>query len=88
LKTMKIVIIKASIVLVLDVLLVNDHFLALNKFHPFDMILKHQDTFILYFLYMRYIPVPQHTPFEAHRPFGTVEQVEVLIVHGIRLRFS
>jgi hypothetical protein len=89
LKTMKIVIIEAWIVLVLNVLPVNYHFLAWNKFHPVDMILNQKHTFILHFLHtIKYIPVPQQTPLEAHRPFGTVEQVGVLIAHGTRLRFS
>jgi hypothetical protein len=37
---------------------------------------------------INYIPVPQHTPLAAHLPFGTAEQIGVLITHGMRLRFS
>jgi hypothetical protein len=85
---MKIVIIKLWIV---DVPHVNYHFLDLipsNKFHPFDMILKHKYIIILKHFKKNCIPASQHTPLAAHRPFGTAEQLGVLIAHGIRLRFS
>jgi hypothetical protein len=37
---------------------------------------------------MNNIPGPQQIPFGAHRPFGTVEQVVLLIEHGMTLRSS